>query len=51
MKALKLYLESVQTEGQPDALGAVWADVWRRFVRSSPGADFTEIYRFIRDKE
>ena len=50
MKDLKLYLESVQTDGQPDALGAVCADVWRRFVRSSPGADFTKIYRFIRDK-
>lgn len=51
MKDLKLYLESVQTDGQPDALSAVCADVWKRFVRSSPGADFTKIYRFICDKE
>jgi 3-hydroxyisobutyrate dehydrogenase len=51
MKDLKLYLEGVQTDGQPDALSTVCADVWRRFVRSSPGADFTKIYRFICDKE
>lgn len=51
MKDLKLYVESVQTDGKPDVLGVTCADMWRRFVRASSGADFTEIYRFIRDKE
>ncbi len=50
MKDLKLYLESVQAADGPDTIGAACVDLWRRFMEAKPGADITEIYRFIRDR-
>lgn len=51
MKDLSLYLESVRRADTPDAISAVCVAIWRDFVNAHPGADFTEIYRFIRDRK
>ncbi len=51
MKDLRLYLEGVRAAATPAAIGAACVDVWGQFVEANPGADFTEIYRFIRDRK
>jgi 3-hydroxyisobutyrate dehydrogenase len=51
MKDLQLYFESVRTVDTPADIGAACIGVWKRFVEAAPGADFTEIYRFIRDRQ
>ncbi len=51
MKDLNLYLHSVRGAAAPDAISAVCVAIWKDFVRAHPGADFTEIYRFIRDRK
>lgn len=48
-KDVRLYLENVQAAGTPERIGAVNADIWRRFAEAEPGADFTRIYPFVRD--
>lgn len=50
LKDVRLYLESVRAAGTPDAIGAICVEIWKDFVATAPGADFTEIYRFIRDR-
>lgn len=51
LKDISLYLESVRVADAPEAIGAVCTDIWRRFTEEDPGADFTEIYRFIRNRK
>lgn len=49
MKDLRLYMQGVQAARTPEDIATACLGVWSRFVDASPGADFTEIYRFIRD--
>jgi 3-hydroxyisobutyrate dehydrogenase-like beta-hydroxyacid dehydrogenase len=46
-KDVRLYLQAVDQEHGPSALGRLTADIWERFARDDPGADFTSIYRFV----
>lgn len=50
MKDLRLYVEGVRTADTPKEIGEACIEVWQRFVGALPGADFTEIYRFIHDR-
>jgi 3-hydroxyisobutyrate dehydrogenase-like beta-hydroxyacid dehydrogenase len=50
MKDLRLYVEGVRTAEAPKDIGEVCVGVWKRFVEALPGADYTEIYRFIHDQ-
>lgn len=50
MKDLRLYVQGVQAASTPEDIATACIGVWSRFVDASPGADFTEIYRFIRDR-
>lgn len=49
MKDLRLYVQGVRTACTPEDMATACVGVWGRFVDASPGADFTEIYRFVRD--
>jgi 3-hydroxyisobutyrate dehydrogenase len=49
-KDLRLYLAAVGDAGTPARFGEVTGDVWDRFTASSPGADFTRIFPFVRDE-
>lgn len=51
LKDLKLYLENVRAAHGPMTIGAACADIWGHFTQTVPSADFTEIYRFIRDRK
>jgi 3-hydroxyisobutyrate dehydrogenase-like beta-hydroxyacid dehydrogenase len=46
-KDLRLYLDAVAASGTVDTIGAVTADVWRRFAEVDPAVDFTRIYPFV----
>jgi hypothetical protein len=46
-KDLRLYLDAVATSGTDGIIGAVTADVWRRFAETDPAVDFTRIYPFV----
>jgi 3-hydroxyisobutyrate dehydrogenase len=46
-KDLSLYVQAVEQQAGPDAIGLVTASLWRQFSESDPGADFTRIYPFI----
>jgi 3-hydroxyisobutyrate dehydrogenase-like beta-hydroxyacid dehydrogenase len=46
-KDLQLYVEAVQAQGAPSALGGTTTSVWERFAAAQPGADFTRIYPFV----
>jgi 3-hydroxyisobutyrate dehydrogenase len=46
-KDVRLYLDEVDAQGGPAALGAVTAAVWERFASAEPGADFTRIHPFV----
>jgi 3-hydroxyisobutyrate dehydrogenase len=50
MKDLRLYVQGVQAARTPEDIASACIGVWGGFVDASPGADFTEIYRFIRDR-
>ncbi len=50
MKDLRLYVEGVRTADTPKDIGEACIGVWKRFVEALPGADYTEIYRFIHDR-
>ena len=49
-KDVTLYLQNVRAAGTPDTVAATLTDVWQRFQAAEPGADFTRIYPFVRDK-
>jgi len=46
-KDVRLYLQSVEDEGGPSAVGQTTATIWNRFAATDPTADFTRIYPFI----
>jgi len=46
-KDVRLYLEAVDGQGGPAAIGAVTAAVWERFATEQPGVDFTRIHPFV----
>jgi 3-hydroxyisobutyrate dehydrogenase len=48
-KDLRLYLDEVEAQHAPVALGPTTAQVWERFAVAEPGADFTRIYPFVED--
>jgi 3-hydroxyisobutyrate dehydrogenase-like beta-hydroxyacid dehydrogenase len=50
MKDLRLYVEGVRTADTPKEIGEACIGVWKRFVEALPGADYTEIYRFIHER-
>ena len=50
LKDLTLYGENVVAAGTANRLGQVVLEIWRRFATAEPGADFTRIFPFVRDK-
>jgi 3-hydroxyisobutyrate dehydrogenase len=50
IKDIRLYCESVAAAGTADELGAAVFEIWRRFAAAEPGADFTRIFPFVRDR-
>ena len=46
-KDVELYLDAVGTSHGPAVIGAVTAEIWRRFATADPDADFTRIYPFV----
>ncbi len=49
-KDMVLYRDSVRTAGTAREVGEIVADLWRRADDSMPGADFTHIFEFVRDR-
>lgn len=49
-KDVALYLDAVASQDSPTRVGAVTAEVWRRFAAEHPGTDFTAIHRFTPDE-
>jgi 3-hydroxyisobutyrate dehydrogenase len=47
-KDMRLYLDGAHAQGAPISIGAVTADVWRRFAAAERDADFTRIYPFVK---
>ena len=50
-KDLTLYLEAVRETGTADEVSATVVGLIRRFAETEPGADFTRIYPFVRDRK
>jgi 3-hydroxyisobutyrate dehydrogenase-like beta-hydroxyacid dehydrogenase len=50
VKDITLYCENVAAAGTADSLGKAVLEIWRRFASAEPGADFTRIFPFVRDK-
>lgn len=50
LKDLTLYCENVATAGTADRIGKDVLEIWRQFATAEPGADFTRIFPFVRDK-
>jgi 3-hydroxyisobutyrate dehydrogenase-like beta-hydroxyacid dehydrogenase len=50
VKDITLYCENVAAAGTADRLGKAVLEIWRRFASAEPGADFTRIFPFVRDK-
>ncbi len=46
-KDVGLYLDEVRAAGTPERLGAVISGLWNAANAAMPGADFTEIYRYL----
>lgn len=46
-KDVGLYLESARAAGEPDTIASAVSELWQRFARAEPGADFTAIYKYI----
>lgn len=49
-KDLGLYREGLAAAGGADPVSRCVADLWRRFLEVSPGADITRIYPFVKSK-
>jgi hypothetical protein len=47
---MRLYHEAVLGAGTPDEVGAQVVGLWDRFDRAKPATDFTEVYRFVRNR-
>jgi 3-hydroxyisobutyrate dehydrogenase len=50
LKDLSLYVQNVDAAGGSNVIGRALLPTWQRFVEQQPGADFTLIYPFMRDK-
>jgi 3-hydroxyisobutyrate dehydrogenase-like beta-hydroxyacid dehydrogenase len=49
-KDVDLYLAAVTSRGGPHEIATPVAAVWQQFAAEQAGADFTSIYRFVRDR-
>jgi 3-hydroxyisobutyrate dehydrogenase-like beta-hydroxyacid dehydrogenase len=49
-KDMVLYRDSVRTAGTAREVGEIVADLWQRADKALPGADFTHIFEFVRDR-
>jgi 3-hydroxyisobutyrate dehydrogenase-like beta-hydroxyacid dehydrogenase len=47
-KDVRLYLDAVEAEGGPSAVGELTSSVWSKFAEQEPGVDFTRIYPFVK---
>jgi 3-hydroxyisobutyrate dehydrogenase-like beta-hydroxyacid dehydrogenase len=50
LKDISLYVENVGNAGTADAISRNLLPIWQRFTADQPGADFTRIFPFVRDK-
>ena len=50
LKDISLYVENVASAGTADTISTNLLPIWQRFTAAEPGADFTEIFPFVRDK-
>jgi len=46
-KDVALYADEVRKAGAPDDIGSAMTALWNAADAAMPGADFTEIYRYI----
>ena len=49
-KDMVLYRDSVRTAGTAREIGEIVADLWQRADEAMPGADFTHIFKFVREE-
>ena len=50
LKDISLYVENVAAAGTTDTISKNLLPIWQRFTAAEPGADFTRIFPFVRDK-
>ena len=50
LKDISLYVENVTQAGTADTISQNLLPIWQRFTAAEPGADFTRIFPFVRDK-
>jgi len=50
LKDISLYVENVANAGTADTICTNLLPIWQRFTAAEPGADFTRIFPFVRDK-
>ena len=50
LKDITLYVENVGNAGTADTIAKNLLPIWQRFTAAEPGADFTKIFPFVRDK-
>jgi 3-hydroxyisobutyrate dehydrogenase-like beta-hydroxyacid dehydrogenase len=50
LKDVSLYVANVDAAKGSNIIGHALLPIWQRFVEAQPGADFTRIYPFLRDK-
>ncbi len=50
LKDISLYVENVAQAGTVDTISRNLLPIWQRFTAAEPGADFTRIFPFVRDK-
>jgi 3-hydroxyisobutyrate dehydrogenase len=48
-KDVALYFDEVSKSGTPDTVGATMTGLWNAANGAMPRADFTEIYKYLRD--
>ena len=48
-KDVALYFDEVRKSGTSDQVGATMTGLWNAANAAMPGADFTEIYKYLRD--
>ncbi len=50
LKDISLYVENVGQAGTSDTIAQALLPIWQRFTAAEPGADFTRIFPFTKDK-
>jgi len=50
LKDISLYVENVGQADTADTISRNLLPIWQRFTAAEPGADFTRIFPFVRDK-